>query len=210
MERSWLEARRGITGRRKTSYAAAAVDVLAAAPVISATSLAGILGIAVKNAIRILDELQAAEIAIEVTHRSKRRLFGLKVSPHSATSYGRPTGPIPTVGPADPGLMSRMTWTRLSHSRCRLLRRSNDAPSNTRHSRRRWPISTPSSGAPAAHLVLSGWAAPPQNRRHPTGPPPAVRHVRNVGTSPDARFVLAVRLAAVLDCPDRHPSSLSD
>ena len=78
LERTWFEARRGIGGRRKTSYAAAAVDVLAAAPVISATSLARILGIAVKNAIRILDDLQAAEIAIEVTHRSKRRLFGLK------------------------------------------------------------------------------------------------------------------------------------
>lgn len=78
LERSWFDARRGIDGRRKTSYAAAAVDVLAAAPVISATSLARILGIAVKNAIRILDELLAAEIVIEVTHRSKRRLFGLK------------------------------------------------------------------------------------------------------------------------------------
>jgi hypothetical protein len=77
MERSWFEARRSITGRRKSSHAAAAVDVLAAAPVISATSLARILGIAVKNAIRLLDELCDSEIAIEVTHRSKRRLFGL-------------------------------------------------------------------------------------------------------------------------------------
>ncbi len=77
MERSWFEARRSITGRRKTSHAAAAVDVLAAAPVISATSLARILGIAIKNAIRLLDELCDAEVAIEVTHRSKRRLFGL-------------------------------------------------------------------------------------------------------------------------------------
>lgn len=77
MERRWFAARRGITGRRKNSHAAAAVDVLAAAPVISAASLARILGIAVKNAIRLLDELCAAEIAIEVTHRSKRRLFGL-------------------------------------------------------------------------------------------------------------------------------------
>ena len=55
-----------------------AVDLLAAAPVLSATTLARILGIAVKNAIRILDELLAAGIAIEVTHRSKRRLFGLQ------------------------------------------------------------------------------------------------------------------------------------
>jgi hypothetical protein len=36
------------------------------------------LGIAMKNAMRILDGLVAAEIAIEVSHRSKRRLFGLK------------------------------------------------------------------------------------------------------------------------------------
>ena len=79
MERSWFAARRAITGRRKTSYAAAAVDVRAA-PAISATFLAGILGLAVKNAIRILDELQAAGIAIEATHRSKRRLFGLEGS----------------------------------------------------------------------------------------------------------------------------------
>lgn len=77
MERRWFAARRAITGRRKSSHAAAAVDVLAAAPVISATSMARILGIAVKNALRLLDELCAAEIAIEVTHRSKRRLFGL-------------------------------------------------------------------------------------------------------------------------------------
>lgn len=78
MERRWFEARQGIAGQRKTSHAAAAVDVLAAAPVLSATTLARILGIAVKNAIRILDEPVTAEIAIEVTHRAKRRLFSLK------------------------------------------------------------------------------------------------------------------------------------
>jgi hypothetical protein len=78
MERNWFEARRGIAGRRKDAHDARAVDLLAAAPVISATTLAAILGIAVKNAIRILDGLVAAEIAIEVTNRAKRRLFGLK------------------------------------------------------------------------------------------------------------------------------------
>jgi hypothetical protein len=56
----------------------AAVDLLAAAPAISATTLARLLRIAVKNAMRILDDLVAADIAIEITHRSKRRLFGLK------------------------------------------------------------------------------------------------------------------------------------
>ena len=77
LERAWFEARRGIAGRRKDSHDAAAVDVLAAAPVLSATTLARILGIAVKNAIRILDALVTDEIAIEVAHRAKRRLFAL-------------------------------------------------------------------------------------------------------------------------------------
>jgi len=78
LERPWFEARHSVARRRKNSRAGMAVDVLAAAPVLSATSLAGIFGIAVKNALRILDELVAAEIAIEVTRRSKGRLFGLK------------------------------------------------------------------------------------------------------------------------------------
>ena len=78
MERAWFAARRAIAGRRKDAHDARAVDVLAAAPVLSATTLARVLGIAVKNAIRILDELVAGGVAIEVTHRSKRRLFGLQ------------------------------------------------------------------------------------------------------------------------------------
>ena len=44
---------------------------------LSATSLAAGLGMAVKNATQLLDDFCAAGIAIEVTHRSKRRLFGL-------------------------------------------------------------------------------------------------------------------------------------
>jgi hypothetical protein len=78
MERAWFTACGAIAGRRKDSHDAAAVDVLAAAPVLSATTLARILGIAVKNAIRILDGLVKAEIAIEVAHRAKQRLFGLQ------------------------------------------------------------------------------------------------------------------------------------
>lgn len=102
MERSWFEARHSVTGRRKTSYAVAAVDVLAAAPVISATSLAAILGIAVKNAIRILDELQASQLAIEVTHRSKRRLFGLTGLAPLRDVVQPPYRPGPNRGPGRP------------------------------------------------------------------------------------------------------------
>ena len=107
LERSWFEARRGIGGRRKTSYAAAAVDVLAAVPVISATSLARILGIAVKNAIRILDDLQAAEIVIEVTHRSKRRLFGLKGLAPLRDVVRSPYRPDSARGPGRPRLEAK-------------------------------------------------------------------------------------------------------
>lgn len=121
MERAWFDARRGIAGRRKDSHDAAAIDVLAAAPVLSATTLARILGIAVKNAIRILDDLATAEIAIEVTHRSKRRLFGLTglaplrdvVQPPYRPEPGRGRGrpPILSVddGVADPPPLPPLT-----------------------------------------------------------------------------------------------------
>jgi hypothetical protein len=77
LERAWYSARRAAADRRKDAHDARAVDVLAAAPVLSATTLAAVLGITVKNAIRILDTLVTAEVVIEVTHRSKRRLFAL-------------------------------------------------------------------------------------------------------------------------------------
>ena len=78
LERQWLAARAATRGRRRDSHAAAAVDILAAAPIVSATSLAHSLDIAIKNAVALLDVFVARDIAIEVTHRSKRRLFGLK------------------------------------------------------------------------------------------------------------------------------------
>jgi hypothetical protein len=77
LERAWRAARRAVAGRRRHSRAATAVDLLAAAPLLSATSLAAGLGMAVKNATLLLDDFCAAGIVIEVTHRSKRRLFGL-------------------------------------------------------------------------------------------------------------------------------------
>jgi hypothetical protein len=77
LEHGWIASRAAAAGRRRDSHAAAAVDVLAATPLISATSLAATLGISVKNAIGLLDSLVAARAAVEVTHRAKRRLFGL-------------------------------------------------------------------------------------------------------------------------------------
>jgi hypothetical protein len=77
MERSWFAARTAVAGRRRHSRATAAVDILAAAPLVSATTLAAGLDMAVKNSIALLDDFCARGIVIEVTHRAKRRLFGL-------------------------------------------------------------------------------------------------------------------------------------
>ncbi len=77
LEHGWLAARARVAGRRSTSRAAAAVDVLAAAPLLSATSLAAMLGMSVKGATGLLDAFVADGIVVEVTHRAKRRLFGL-------------------------------------------------------------------------------------------------------------------------------------
>jgi hypothetical protein len=102
MERAWFEARHSIARRRKDSHVTAAVDLLAATPLLSATTLARILGIAVKNAIRILDELLATGAAIEVTHRAKRRLFGLQGLTPLQHVVHPPYRPDPNRGPGRP------------------------------------------------------------------------------------------------------------
>ena len=76
-ERAWFAARRAVAGRRRHSRAAMAVDILAAAPLVCASSLAAGLGMAVNNAAVLLEGLCAAGFAVELTHRAKRRLFGL-------------------------------------------------------------------------------------------------------------------------------------
>jgi hypothetical protein len=102
MERAWLAARGKIAGRRSTSRAAAAVDVLAMAPLVSATTLAGGLGMAVKNAIALLADFAEAEIVVEVTHRSKRRLFGLAGLAPLRDEVAPPRRPEPGRGPGRP------------------------------------------------------------------------------------------------------------
>ena len=97
LERAWFAARRATAARRSTSRAAAAVDVIAAAPLVSATSLGQALGMAVKNAAKLLDAFCADGIAVEVTYHSKRRLFGLaalaplrdEVAPPRRPEHGR-------------------------------------------------------------------------------------------------------------------------
>ena len=105
LEHAWRAARRtvaSVAGRRRTSRAAAAVDVLAAAPLVSATSLAAALGIAVKNATALLDVFCSMGIAVEVTHRSKRRLFGLAGLASLREAAAPPSRPVPGRGRGRP------------------------------------------------------------------------------------------------------------
>ncbi len=102
MEQGWLSARAAVAGRRSTSRAAAAVDVLAMAPLVSATTLATGLGMAVKNAIALLDAFAEAGIVVEVTHRSKRRLFGLAGLAPLRDGVAPPRRPEPGRGPGRP------------------------------------------------------------------------------------------------------------
>lgn len=103
IERQWYAARAAVAGRRRDSHAAAAIDLLAAAPLLSATSLARLLGIAIKNATRLLDGFVARGIVIEVTRRSKRRLYGLQHLTPLREASAAPRRPQPGRRPGRPG-----------------------------------------------------------------------------------------------------------
>jgi hypothetical protein len=105
LERAWFAARSAVAGRRRDSHIAAAVDVQAAVPLVSATSLAAGLGLAVKTAIRLLDGLVAAGATVEVTHRAKRRLFGLKGMAPLGDAVRPPYRPDPGRGRGRPPIL---------------------------------------------------------------------------------------------------------
>lgn len=74
LERDWFAARSAIVGRHRNSRAAAAIDHLTAAPLVSVTTLTSGLGMVVKHATALLlNSFASAGIAVEMTHRSKRR-----------------------------------------------------------------------------------------------------------------------------------------
>ena len=95
LERHWFAARTAVAGRRRNSRAAAAIDILAAAPLVSATTLGQALGMATNNATRLLDGFVVLGVASEVTHRSKRRLYGLKHLAPLREAAAPPRRPVP-------------------------------------------------------------------------------------------------------------------
>jgi hypothetical protein len=105
LERHWFAARGAVAGRRRDSRAAQAVDILAAAPLVSATSLGQALDMATKNATRLLEGFVVLGIASEVTHRSKRRLYGLKHLAPLREAAASPRRPVPGRLPGRP------SWT---------------------------------------------------------------------------------------------------
>lgn len=104
LERAWFAARAAVARRRSTSRAALAIDVLAAAPLVSATSLARALGMAVKNAAALLEGFRREGIAVEVSHRSKRRLYGLAALVPLRAGVAPPRRPEPGRGRGRPPL----------------------------------------------------------------------------------------------------------
>jgi len=108
LERRWIAARRKAGGRRSTSRAALAIDVLAAAPLLSATTLARAIGMSIKSATATLDKFVAEEIAVEVTHRSARRLFGLSGMAPVRDATTAPRRPEPGRGRGRPPLASEV------------------------------------------------------------------------------------------------------
>jgi hypothetical protein len=105
LERAWFAARSQIADRRRTSRAGAAIDVLAAAPLVSATSLGKALGMAAQNAAALLARFCADGIAVEVTHRSKRRLYGLAALAPLRAGVAPPRRPEPGRGRGRPPIL---------------------------------------------------------------------------------------------------------
>jgi hypothetical protein len=104
LEREWLSARGRVAGRRSNSRAAMAIDVLAAAPLLSATTLAKAIGMSIRSATDLLDEFVRDELVVEVTHRAKRRLFALRGLTPLRDEIAPPRRPLPGRPPGRPRL----------------------------------------------------------------------------------------------------------
>ena len=105
LERAWFAARSGVAGRRRDSHAAGRRR--AGRHAADLRHLAGRWprrhG---QSAIRLLDGLVAAGVAIEVTHRSKRRLFGLKGMAPLGAAVRPPYRPEPGRGRGRPPILA--------------------------------------------------------------------------------------------------------
>jgi hypothetical protein len=103
LERAWREARlKAVRDRRGASSAGRAVDLLAAAPLLSTAAVAASLGVARNNAAALLGELCRAGVAVEVTRRARGRLFGLAGLAPLRDEVAPPRRPVPGRGRGRP------------------------------------------------------------------------------------------------------------
>lgn len=104
MERAWLSARAAVPARRSTSRAPAALDLMAATPLISATTLARGIGMSIKSAIALLETFVREDIAVEVTHRAAAvRAQGRRRGGQAGRLAALPAGAGPGTGAAAAG-----------------------------------------------------------------------------------------------------------
>ncbi|WP_209773951.1 hypothetical protein [Azospirillum rugosum] len=90
LEHTWRGARAAIGPRRSNSRLPAAVDLLAAAPLLGPARLASLLGCSLRGAGLMMEELVACGAAVEVTGRGSHRLYGL---PGTEGIRGETAGP---------------------------------------------------------------------------------------------------------------------
>lgn len=94
----WLRGRETVTGRRRHSRLALVYDALAQGGLLGPAALAAGLGaggrpLSVRGAAMLLDELVDLRLAVEVTGRATRRLYGLRDLDDVALEVGTPVPP---------------------------------------------------------------------------------------------------------------------
>ena len=222
LERSWFYARQAGAGRRRDSHAAAAIDLLAVASLLSTTSLAELFGIAVKNAIRLLDGFVVLGIATEVTHRAKRRLYGLRhLAPLREVTAparrlqpghrpGRPSGavtglvgPIPTVTLVANSAAPLPDLTRHSSAKLKAPARAG-LPRCQPVNRRRTPNSPPVSTVVSPAAIRGVGARLTDHRR---GISRRIAHFSEKPGQPGSRFRLRVPRRRPAELPRTAPST---
>jgi hypothetical protein len=136
LERGWTRARHATAGHRRHSRTPAAVDLLAALPLLSATSLARALGISIKSALRHPRPSGPGRRCGRGHRPRGAPLFGLRGLAPLAAAVAPPRRPEPGAAAAGRGWSrSRRNSPRRRWGRSRRLSRSHAPPLTTATSR---------------------------------------------------------------------------
>ena len=163
LERAWFAARSGGAGQRSTSRAAAAIDRPGGRAAGVGDFARRALGMAVKNAAQLLDRFCADGIAVEVTHRSKRRLFGLAALAPLRDGVAHPDRPEPGRGRGRPPLAAEEEIKGPRRRPCRRSIASRSITAILPTGSPRWTRRSAKRGAPS---IVSGRTAYRPAHRH--------------------------------------------